>query len=108
VSTNFWRKKMAHLELKKPKEKLKIVDYNGQRIIHFEHSGDILGISGANPNMIDLVIGEYDDTGIFIPKADVQTLINYFQNWVDTGDFEGEKEAESNEGLQRLDRARRQ
>jgi hypothetical protein len=30
-------------------------------------------------------------------RQNVQKLINYLQNWVDTGDFEGTKEAESND-----------
>jgi hypothetical protein len=30
-------------------------------------------------------------------RTNVQELINYLQNWVDTGNFEGKKEAESND-----------
>jgi hypothetical protein len=32
-----------------------------------------------------------------LDKLEVRQLINYLQNWVDTGNFEGKKEAESND-----------
>jgi hypothetical protein len=35
--------------------------------------------------------------GITLAKKEVKQLINYLQNWVDTGNFEGEKETENND-----------
>jgi hypothetical protein len=37
------------------------------------------------------------DEQMALNEENVRELINYLQNWVDTGDFEGKKEAESND-----------
>jgi hypothetical protein len=65
-------------------------------ILHEDADGDAFDLTyPKNGNHITL--GNPFDNFVDIPKEDVKTLINYLQNWVNTGDFEGTKEAESND-----------
>jgi hypothetical protein len=78
---------------------MKLVEHFGMKVISH---------SNLNPYKEYLTIEDYDKKSLLfslsrivpnmrVSKKDVKTLINYLQNWVDTGDFEGKKEAESND-----------
>jgi hypothetical protein len=65
-----------------------------QKIEHKDSSGNLLVVLTESYKLYVCLGNEEVE---IVTKADVQTLINYLQNWVDTGDFEGTKEAKSND-----------
>lgn len=72
---------------------MEVTNYLGRpTLIHKDHD-DILEIEPHD----DPPCLEFETDNILIFKEDVKSLINYLQNWVNTGDFEGTKEAESND-----------
>jgi hypothetical protein len=85
VSTNFWRKKQMPIPILK-------IDEN--HMTFFDEYACELEIWEDNGT---LLLNQISKRPITLNDNSVRTIINYLQNWVDTGNFEGTKEAESND-----------